>query len=296
LLSLFACLQLITTSLPGLAHAQHASGDPKSDSGTDSKQLLIAAEQLAENLERFFVVDCRNRQAFEEGHIDGSRWLDANQWKNSSLADGGLFDQELWNEQVQNLGIDNTKPTVVIGDSITTTARIWWLLSYFGLRDVRLVDGDFAAWKGSGLPTTNESTAVEPSDFTVEFQKAKLATIEEVTLVANGDANSRILDNRSAREFTGGPDSEGGHIPDAVHLEWTDFLDEDGRFLPPEKIQSLLKERNLEVEDSIVAHCRTGARCSVAVFALELAGGKDIKNYYRGWSEYAVQKNLPVAQ
>ncbi|MCR9291570.1 MAG: rhodanese-like domain-containing protein [bacterium] len=255
---------------------------------------LLDAKQLSSELQAFYVVDVREKSAYAAGHIPGSRWLDSRQWQTESLMENGLTDADAWNGRVQLLGLDNDKPTVVVGESITTTARIWWLLKYLGLKDVRLVDGDFKAWSQADLPLTTETVAIEPSAYSVDFRKERLATLEQVTMIANGDGDVKVLDNRSLQEYSGEEGSEGGHIPDAVHLEWNMFLDEEGRFLPTDKIQALLAEKQVDLSDPVVAHCRTGARCSVAVFALELAGAADVKNYYRGWSEYAVQKSAVI--
>ena len=34
----------------------------------------------------------------------------------------------------------------------TAAARAWWLLRYFGHRQVRVLDGGFAAWTAAGHP------------------------------------------------------------------------------------------------------------------------------------------------
>ncbi len=279
-----AGMLVIVTSLPALLSAQNAAG-----------RSLLKPKDLAEDPDSFYVIDVRSRQSFDEAHIPGARWLDANKWTRLSLSDNGLTDQAAWTTMLQEAGLDNQKPTVVVGDSITTTARIWWLLAYLGLQDVRMIDGDLAAWSELDLPLVSDASEITPSNFEAEFQKDRLATFEQVTVIANGDTKTQVLDNRSAREFSGVMPGA-GHIPEAVHVEWTMFLDSDGRFLPPEKIQSLLKEKNIELEQPLVMHCRTGARCSVAVFALELAGAKNVKNYYKGWSEYMLQENADIAK
>ena len=85
-----------------------------------------------------------------------------------------------------------------------------------------------------------------------------------------------------------------GHIPGAIHLEWTEFITEDGRFRSAEEIQALLSEQGISTDAPHVVHCQTGGRASVAALALELAGFGPTQNYYCGWSEWSAAEDTPV--
>lgn len=259
--------------------------------------FLISAQDLAPNLDSFHIVDVRRKESFEQGHIPGSRWADASAWVAKSSSATGLTDQTIWTKEIQSLGVDNGKPVIVAGESITTTARGWWLLTYLGVKDVRLLEGDYAAWADAKLPISNKLAKIEPSQFQVAFQSKRLATLEDITS-ASKENTCKILDNRSIEEFTGsrGSGARNGHVPGAIHLEWNSFLDRDGKFLSAMEIRKLVGEKNLNMVDPIAAHCRTGGRSSVAVFAMEMAGATNVKNYYRGWSEYEQHLSEPVSK
>jgi thiosulfate/3-mercaptopyruvate sulfurtransferase len=147
------------------------------------------------------------------------------------------------------------------------------------------------------LPLTSESVGIEATEFVVDFQTERLGTLADVT-PAQGSEECQILDNRSEAEFSGarGVGNRTGHIPGARHLEWKRFTDEQGKFLPADALRALLNEQGIDLGTTIVAHCQTGGRSSVAVFALELAGVPNVKNYYPGWSEYANMLTAPVEQ
>ncbi|MDB4730036.1 rhodanese-like domain-containing protein [bacterium] len=42
--------------------------------------------------------------------------------------------------------------TVVYGKKLIAAARVWWILKYAGVADVRLLDGGVDAWEAAGYP------------------------------------------------------------------------------------------------------------------------------------------------
>ena len=41
-------------------------------------------------------------------------------------------------------------------------ARLWYILSYLGVKDVRILDGGLAVWQSQGLPTTDALSLPRP--------------------------------------------------------------------------------------------------------------------------------------
>ena len=64
------------------------------------------------------------------------------------------------------LGVADDSAVVVYdaGDSVPAS-RAWWDLRYFGHRDVRVLDGGYAAWVAAGLPVTSDEPTVAPATF-----------------------------------------------------------------------------------------------------------------------------------
>ncbi len=277
------------------------SSSVKAQSETSTgKPFLVGATELKKELERsapkLTIIDVRTQDAFAEAHIPGARWIDTNPWREKSLTETGLTDSDFWQQELGKLGLQNGSAVVVVGDSLPEVARVSWLLRFVGQSDVRLLDGGMKHWTLAKLPVTSESTTFETTTPDIKLQLDLLAEIDDVSPAANQKNHGVVLDNRSSAEFTGsrGVGTRVGHIPGAKHIEWSRFVDTSGKFLSATEIQSVLKNDGIDINQPIIVHCQTGGRSSVAVVALEIAGAKQVKNYYRGWSEYAGALTAPV--
>lgn len=273
-----------------------ASPQAKADSAKRQEHYLVSATQLKENLPKFELLDVRSKDNFDAEHIATARWADLGTWTAHSKSDWSLVDAEFWNRELGKLGISNRKPVVVAGDSATGSARAWWLLKFAGVADVRLLDGGIASWKDESFPLTTEVAKFDSTETVFQLQPSRLAELAD--LPSDAAAECRVLDNRSREEFTGVRQlgARGGHIPGAIHLEWKHFVDEDNKYLSVKSIRQLLTKHEIDWTQPMVTHCQTGGRSSVAAFALEMAGVACVKNYYRGWSEYAGALTSPVAR
>jgi thiosulfate/3-mercaptopyruvate sulfurtransferase len=265
---------------------------------TDYRPIISAAE-LHEQIRdpQLVVLDIRSREAFSEGHITGSRWIDSDAWRGKTFEETGLHDKPYWETTVRQAGLTRTQRIVVVGEALPEIARVWWLLRYLGLPHVRVLDGGFAAWQRADLPTVmGEPGEVAPSDSDIEFQPQMLAVVDDLLPAALKNGKVRVLDNRSDGEYTGsrGIGTRTGHVPGSIHFEWKRFLGADGKFLPVEDICELLKKEGIDTEEPIVALCQSAGRSSVAALALELAGARKVRNYYRGWGDYAATLTAPV--
>lgn len=276
----------------------HGQPDAGSSNGGAARPL-ISGSQLQPRLGEhgLLVLDTRPETDFNEGHLPGAHHVDVEDWKRLSLADGGLDDAAGWGQRVGALGIVHGTTVVVYGGELNEAARIWWLLKYVGLADVRLLDGGFALWSSEGKPISSDPPSASTTDFQPRFDRGRLADLADVKhgLAEPGTA---VLDARSAAEFTGrevrGP--RGGHIPGAAHLEWKSLLDEQGRFKPRGELVRLFAGVGLSPEQMVVTHCQSGGRSSVSALALELAGFGRVKNYYCGWQQWSADPQAPVAR
>ncbi len=278
------------------AFAVHAD-DAGSSASSAKFSIVMSAEQLREAVSETRVLDVRSEAAYNEGHVPNAVLVDLNEWRAFSASPGGMQDAEGWGRRLGALGIERTTPVVVYSDRITDAARVWWLLTYVGVPQAAVLDGGIQAWVDAGGALANSATSVNPASFEPKFQTKRFASHEDVLKTVGKDSLVRCLDTRSAGEFLGtaGPAARKGRVPGAVHFDWSNLVNADGRLKSTEQIRELLSAAGVGTDDEVIVHCQSGARSSVAALALESAGMTRIRNYYPGWSEWSKDDSLPVA-
>src|SRR5581483_1291965 len=111
--------------------------------------MLVEASDLRQPdvAARYRILDSRARQKYDAGHIPTAAWVDHAAW---SKAFGAGQDHQAWAQRIGALGIDTDTPVVIYDDaSSKDAARIWWILRYWGIQDVRLLNGGWPAWQAS---------------------------------------------------------------------------------------------------------------------------------------------------
>jgi thiosulfate/3-mercaptopyruvate sulfurtransferase len=261
-------------------------------------ELLLEPAALAkpERAGQFVVLDARGRKAFDENRLPGARWVDAVAWAKAFGAGG---DAEAWSGRIGGLGIGR-ESTVVVYDANCSkdAARIWWILRYWGLDDVRLLNGGWKGWQAAGLPLeTGKPKAIAPKTFQAMPRSKRFASKGRL-LTALKDNSLQIVDARSAGEFCGiekHAAKHGGAIPGAKHLEWIDLLDKKTeRFKTAEQLRTLFRAAGVELERPTATYCHSGGRASVMAFTLELMGARDVCNYYASWAEWGNAEDTPI--
>jgi thiosulfate/3-mercaptopyruvate sulfurtransferase len=261
-------------------------------------ELLIEPAELAQSnaTSHLVILDARKREDFDLERIPGARWVDHDTWK-SAFDDG--VDVEGWSKRIGELGIGKNSQ-VVVYDEVQSThgARIWWTLRYWGLDDVRFLNGGWKAWKAMELPTTSaEADPVTAVEFRATPRTGRLTKTDQIldSLAIN---SLQVVDARSEDEFCGidiKENARGGAIPTAKNLTWSDLLDpETDKFKTAAELKRLLDEAEIDLNKPTASHCHSGGRASVMALALDLMGAKDIRNYYRGWSEWGNREDTPI--
>jgi thiosulfate/3-mercaptopyruvate sulfurtransferase len=240
------------------------------------------------------LLDARDRADFDRAHIPGAVWVDLKAAQQLSSSAAGLTDRAAWENWVKPLAIGpETQVVVYDAQRQLSAARTWWLLSYLGVKSTGLLDGGYPLWVKEGRPVTNDARAPVARSFPVEFQRARLASRDDVQNALK--SREGIIDARTDREFSGeeARARRGGHIPSACHLEWTNLVDADGRFLTAEAVRAQLAKAGIKPNQPVITHCQSGGRASVNAFVLERLGWPT-RNYYLGWSEWGNSDLTPI--
>lgn len=257
---------------------------------------LLTAEAKSAPVVR--VLDCRKPADHAKGHIPGAVSVDVAAWEAASKDAKLAADATHWGKVIGAAGVGADTPVVVLDDGgWTTAARVWWLLRYWGAKDVRILNGQHPAWVAAKLPLSTEPVTVTAVPFTAAaVADARLSAAQLADALGSGKAC--VLDVRTGAEYTGAQkkSARGGHIPGATHLDWQELLT-DGpvrRILPAGELQKKIGALALPEGKTVAVHCQSGGRASVMVFALELLGRPGVANYYLGWSDWGNDESRPV--
>jgi thiosulfate/3-mercaptopyruvate sulfurtransferase len=251
--------------------------------------------KLAEKVE-VRILDARPQAAYKEGHVPGAAWVDHATWSRDFANDQ---DADKWNKHLTAVGVRPNTQVVIYDDNLSKdAARIWWILRYWGVKDVRLVNGGWKGWLAAGGKPANAGVILRETDTKFQMEKQRLATKDDLLKLLK-DKPPQIIDARSTGEYCGTQETakHNGSIPGAVHLEWSDLLDKKtGRFKSADDLTKLFAGAGIDPTKPAVTYCQSGGRASVMAFGLELMGGKDVRNYYRSWAEWGNDEATPVVK
>ena len=82
---------------------------------------------------------------------------------------------------MQELGLTPETRTVLVYTGVDSTdfataARSYWTLKSLGVRDISILNGGLNAWRGAGLPVSNQPAQVARSNWRPRFNPRWLAT------------------------------------------------------------------------------------------------------------------------
>ncbi len=260
-------------------------------------ELLVEPAALAKpgDAKPFVILDARSWDKYAKGHVPGARWVDHSEWAKGF---GEGTDADGWGKRVGALGIGADTRVVVYDDNHgKDAARVWWILRYWGVEDVCLLNGGWVGWEKGGHPAEKGEAAPVPVKFVAKPRAEKLATKDGLLKSLDGN-KVQIVDARSEKEFCGIDklsNKRAGAFPGARQLEWIDLLDKDTqRFKGPAELKKLFDGAAIKLDRPTATHCQSGGRASVMAFGLELMGAKDVRNYYKSWSEWGNAEDTPV--
>jgi thiosulfate/3-mercaptopyruvate sulfurtransferase len=239
------------------------------------------------------------RPDYERGHLPGAAFVDLETDLSGAPGEGGrhpLPDSSVFVSAMRRCGVRRDVPVVCYDEAngSSAAARCWWLLAFHGHRRASILDGGLAAWVAAGGEL--ESGAADPpsGDFEPGDPAVEVIDAAEAARLARDGV---LLDARAGERYRGEEepiDPVAGHIPGARSAPTMDNVDEDGRFLPPERLREHFAEIGVTEGATIGVYCGSGVTAAHEVAALRRAG-IDAALYPGSWSGWIVDPGRPVA-
>ena len=264
-----------------------------------------ALAHLTDPKVRIAEVDYDPTSNYNQGHIPGAVLFD---WKKdiNDPVRRDIVSRPQLEELLRQSGVANDSTLLLYGDFNNWFAAFaFWVFKYYGLQDVRIINGGRKKWIEEDKPLTKELPKYAKTEISLSNGNDGIrAYLDEVRRVA-GTGKVTLVDVRSPKEFSGEilapPEyptehaQRGGHIPGAVNIPWAQAVRDDGTFKSPQELAALYQSKGVVSGKDTIAYCRIGERSSHTWFVLTyLLGFPSVKNYDGSWTEWGNLVRSPV--
>lgn len=184
-----------------------------------------------------------------------------------------------------------------------------------GVKDVKILNGDLAAWKRAGFTAEKKAnkpkavksfgTASSHLEYWTSIEEAKAKLDKESSKY---DSKFKLVSIRSEAEWLG-ETSGYDYIPKAgepkgavwgkgaqTAFDVADFINKNGTVKKLSTIENIWADCNFKTDDSehLAFYCGTGWRATVPFLRLYEAGFKNISVFDGGWYEWIMDDSNPV--
>lgn len=295
-----------------------------------SPHLLVTTEDIEKHKGAWIIVDCREKDLYDKGHIPSAVHLgescndffrgDLNVKNVGIFKNLGMRTIEALEQKVGKAGLSQDKTIVFYDGEMGSPAEgrnygilagfpfvPFWVMEYLGHKDVRVLDGGMLAWKAEGKPVETAQHKLNPVNFKAKVNESVLVTTEEMVKIAKGDSKDiQIVDTRTPGEISGEISAPPGHfltdkIKSAGRMPNTSlaaphffqFVDtQTFKLKPIWQLQRIYA--SLDKDKRTVALCVLGNRSSMTYFVLRMLGFKKPANYHDSWFVYGNLNDAPM--
>jgi thiosulfate/3-mercaptopyruvate sulfurtransferase len=230
------------------------------------------------------------------GHIPGAIHSNSDTYENGFPRWFLLPDNEL-KAAAGSMGITPDTTVVVYSNSTIFAARLWWILKYLGVTDVRFLNGGMQQWVANGYPTETTINNPTPTTYTGTVNAQSVATTAYVASNYANTATTQLVDVRASSEYVGMVSGYGylvnkGRIPGAIWAYDADdssqlYRDRDATLRSYTEIRDIWSSRGIDIAKELIFYCGGGYRSSLTYLYGHLMGYTNIRNYSDGWSGWS---------
>ncbi len=260
--------------------------------------LLIEPEELQAQLDqpKLLIIDLCSEASFQQGHIPGAQYVSPKALVcGQPPAPGRIAGLPQLETLFERLGLSDDTHVVAYDDEGGGWAgRLIWTLDAIGHKHYSYLNGGIHAWRSAGLPLTTDTSARTPVPQHLTIDPAVVIEIADI-LPRLGQPDFAVWDARSAEEYRGEKvlAQKGGHMPGAIHCEWTSMMDPSRDLRIREDALERLNELGFNANQTIVSHCQSHHR-SGFTYLLGKILGLNVKGYHGSWSEWGNHPDTPV--
>jgi thiosulfate/3-mercaptopyruvate sulfurtransferase len=272
-------------------------------------EVLVETQWVSQHLNdpavRFAEVDYDPVANYNLGHMPGAVLFDWKKDMNDPLSRDIISKQQL-EELLSRSGVGNDTTLVLYGDFNNWFAAFaFWILKYYGVEKVVLMNGGRKKWLTEDREVTKELPQPTLAAYKVKRTNETIRTYLDYVRKSLGKGDKVFVDVRSPAEFTGEitapPEypnehaQRGGHIPGAVNIPWSQAVREDGTFKSAEELAKLYQSKGVTPNKEVITYCRIGERSSFSWFVLTyLLGYPKVRNYDGSWTEWGNMVRNPI--
>ncbi len=273
------------------------SGGQTSSGGTITLAhpgFLVSARQLEKELATsqarsgILVVDVRSPKAYRSGHIPGAVNLPLAELQHSVTLSNGRVSPAIVKPAgeivgpLRRAGINEGSHIVLYDGGETYDAtRVWWMLDYYGVPHIAVLDGGLPAWRSTGGGVSTASAQPPRGDVTPVPNPDKIASFAYVEAHIGTKATA-LCDALSASSY------RAGAIPGSISLPWTELYKTNafGELKGANELAALLQSLRLTRNHPIIFYCRRGYVSSLEYFVARALGYTNVRLYDGSESDF----------
>ncbi len=250
------------------------------------------------NAKGVVIIDCNNIDDYAKVHITNSLniWHE-DLYKKEGGIDGVLKSNDELAKIFASKGVSNTS-TILLYDAGSNkySGRLYWILKYLGVKDVKIINGGMGEWQKNRLPVTKAPGKIVAANFQSAPNASIYANIQQVKK-ASSDPKSVLVDVRDIGEFKGteGTTKRKGHIPSAVNIEYKKVQNASGILKTKEELEKIFTAAGVTPDKEVILYCTTSVRAGVVFMVLKtILNYPNVKVYDGAYNEWEADSANPV--